>query len=63
MQPHQQRVVDEQEELKGRLDKLNSFFTTPIFSGLDGAEQERLRRQAGVMQEYVDVLSERIAAF
>ena len=44
--PHQQRVVDEQAELAGRLSKLLAFFQSPIFFKLDGAEQSRLRSQA-----------------
>ena len=63
MAPHQQRVVDEQDELNDKLQKLNAFFGTAIFAGLDSAEQARLKKQAGVMQEYSDILGERIAAF
>lgn len=63
MAPHQQRVVDEKAELDDRLGKLTSFFGTEIFAGLDSAEMERLRRQAEVMQEYSDILGQRIAAF
>ena len=36
--PHQQRVVDEKNELSDRLSKLLCFFQTPIFAGLDAAE-------------------------
>lgn len=61
--PHQQRVVDEKNELSERLSKLLSFFQTPIFAGLDAAERTRLRNQARFMDGYLAVLEERIAAF
>ena len=63
MQEHQKRVVTEKEELDNKLTKLISFFETPIFSGLDAAEQERLKRQSAIMTDYSVVLGERIAAF
>lgn len=63
LQPHQQRVVDEKRELDDRIEKMNAFFRTPTFHGLDAAEQGRLSRQAGIMMQYSAVLSERIAAF
>lgn len=63
LQPHQQRVVDEKTDLDEKLVKLNGFFETAIFSGLDDAEKERLIRQAGHMEAYSAVLGERIAAF
>lgn len=63
MQPHQQRVVDEQAELDGRLAKLNTFINSALFSTLDGDEQDRLERQATTMAMYSDILSDRIAAF
>ena len=63
LQPHQQRVVTEQEELAEKLAKLLAFFQTPIFAGLSEAEQSRLRNQARFMDGYAAVLEERIAAF
>ena len=61
--PHQQRVVDEKNELAERLGKLLAFFQSPIFAGLDAAEQSRLRNQARFMDGYQAVLEDRIAAF
>lgn len=61
--PHQQRVVDEKDELNGRLVSLLSFFQSPTFAALDTAEQTRLRCQARFMDGYSSILSERIAAF
>lgn len=63
LQPHQQRVVTEKEELSEKLTNLLAFFQTPIFSGLSEAEQSRLRNQARFMDGYAAVLEERIAAF
>lgn len=63
MQPHQQRVVDEKNELNEKLDKLKAFFENPIFKGLSADEQGRLARQFDVMAEYSSILSQRIAAF
>lgn len=63
MQPHQQRVADEQAELDGKRAKLEAFLGTPTFAGLETAEQGRLIAQCSVMQAYSDVLGDRIAAF
>ena len=63
LQPHQQRVVDEYNELFERTTKLGLFFGTKIFATIDAAEQARLNRQWQVMQQYGLILSERIAAF
>ena len=63
LEPHQQRVVDEKAELDERLDKLDVFFSGPIFTTLPEAEQQRLGRQAVAMRSYSEILSERIAAF
>lgn len=63
MQEHQKRVVTEKEELDGKLTKLIGFFETPLFAGLDEAEQDRLKRQSAAMTDYSVVLGERINAF
>jgi hypothetical protein len=66
MQAHQQRVVDEKQELDSRLEKLLVFIDAgngKIFSGLVTEERQRLTTQARIMKEYSDVLADRIAAF
>ena len=66
MQAHQQRVVDEKQELDGRLEKLLAFIdngTGIIFSGLVTEERQRLTTQARIMREYSDILGDRITAF
>lgn len=61
--PHQQRVVDERIETSGRLERLVAFIGTDMFAGLDVAEKSRMRRQAAVMTELVEILGARVAAF
>jgi len=63
MQPHQQRVIDEYDDLKDKTTKLNQFFQTPIFAKLDELEKDRLNRQWKTMQQYGAILAERIDAF
>lgn len=63
MQPHQQRVVDEKNELDDKLTKLKAFHSTQLFAGLDPDERDRLHSQAEYMGKYSDILAERIAAF
>lgn len=64
LQPHQQRVVNEATELKTKADDLVNFICiNPIFKTLSLEEQDRLRRQAGLMCQYYEVLEERINAF
>lgn len=63
MQPHQERVVTERDELQEKLTKLAAFFPSKIFAGLDESERLRLTKQLGLMEGYRDVLNERIAAF
>jgi len=63
MQPHQQRVVTEKDELAEKLTKLNAFIGGSVFNGLPETERIRLARQGVVMKDYLDILNERIAAF
>ena len=63
LQPHQQRVKDETQELSNRLSKLYAFFQGPVFPTLSEAERSRLRNQARFMDGYLAVLDERVAAF
>jgi hypothetical protein len=62
--PHQQRVVDEKNELQDKHSKLGAFILdNPIFNTLDSEEQEDLRSQNDVMGEYLDILERRISRF
>ncbi len=64
MAPHQQRVVDEKNEVNDRLGKLAEFIAaSPIFGKLPYDEQGRLKIQKFIMEQYVGVLCDRIDNF
>lgn len=64
MEAHQQRVVDEKNELDSKFSKLSDFIAqSPIYKKLPSDEQERLLAQHGYMAKYSRILGERIAAF
>lgn len=64
MQPHEERVVTEQKELLGKLNKLREFIdSSSIFRKLPYDEQGRLKIQRFLMQEYSAVLIDRIDNF
>lgn len=63
LQPFQQRVVDERQELETRIDKLRAFIPTGTCMALPFKERSRLARQLKAMVEYSEVLAERIDAF
>lgn len=63
--PHQQRVVQEKEELDEKLSKLSAFIDSPNFTVTVKDENEiaRLVCQEEIMKDYSEILAERIAAF
>lgn len=61
--PHQQRVVDERNELFDKSNALKSFFEKETFSELDKEEQLRLKKQYTVMRAYLSILNDRINNF
>lgn len=63
LQPWQQRVIDEKNELDERVTKLSIFIESPAFNEVDGDEQRRLRMQLELMLELQDVLLARIRVF
>lgn len=63
LESYQERVIAEKAELDEKIEKLRAFFTTPLYGGLDSAEQDRLSRQFGFMCSYSAVLEERVSAF
>jgi len=63
MEPHQQRVIDEQRELSIKVIALALFISKPIFAEVEADEQSRLTRQLIAMSEYNQILRERINAF
>jgi hypothetical protein len=64
LQPHQQRVVDEQTQLADKIAKLTAFINGPKWgTDVSPPERSRLRRQLAVMEQYDAILLERIGAF
>lgn len=63
MQAHQQRVIDEKDQLAERLGKLLAFFQGPVFPTLPVDEQTRLSCQVLFMDGYLKVLEQRIMVF
>ncbi len=63
MQEHEKRVVEEKKELDDKRVKLNLFIKTDLFNNLQGMDKELLRKQLNIMDQYSDLLSERIRRF
>lgn len=65
LQPHQQRVVAELEELNEKITRLFHFLDGDSFeeSVPDNSERARLKLQCSIMVAYSSVLEMRIAAF
>lgn len=64
MQPHQQRVVDELNELQVKIDALSNFIdANDSFKNLDWDEKVRMVLQRNAMKSYADILQQRISAF
>lgn len=63
MQPHQERVIVEKDELDEKRTKLTAFIGGAAYKGLDSSEQSRLDRQLEAMTLYSNILAERINAF
>jgi len=61
--PHEQRVIDEKNQLDDKKDKLASFFSNDIFFGLSDVEQGLLHCQYQIMKAYSCILAERIKLF
>lgn len=63
MQEHEQRVVDELNELKSKSAKLLEFFGTDIYSGLSDIEHHLLVKQYTQMLALVETIELRISLF
>ena len=62
--PHQQRVIDERDELNEKLLKLQDFISSSsVFENLADEEKSRLLSQCKAMVEYWSILDERISNF
>jgi len=63
MKLYQQRVYAQHEELMKRREKLEMFVQSIKFSILPREEQGRILHQSQIMEQYANILGERIAAF
>lgn len=63
LQPHQQRVVAEQEAIHAQATALQNFINGDVFPTVDAAEQARLLKQNQLQWELHAVLGERIEYF
>jgi len=63
LQPHQQRVITEREELKQKHDKLIDFMKSDRINQLTQLEVNLLCLQSDIMSSYLNVLSRRIELF
>lgn len=62
--PHQQRVLNEKQELDIRITRLDEFIQrNALFRELDPEEQARMRRQLDVMRELSVIFGERVKGF
>lgn len=64
LQPHQQRVVNERDELQTKLKALTTFIDlNATFNTLTKTEQDLLQKQEVIMRQYVSILTQRIDRF
>ena len=64
LQPHQQRVVEEYNELVEKTSKLGAFILdNPIYRSLEEDEQKDMKIQYDAMCIYCDALESRIKRF
>ena len=64
MEAYQERVVQEQADLKEKITRLAKFVAqSPLFSTLPDEERQLLNQQLDIMGQYQWVLEQRIARF
>ena len=63
IQPHEQRVIDEKTQLKGKLDKLLEFLQKGQPSFIDDKNWALLSEQYDAMNWYYTILISRIELF
>lgn len=63
MQPHEERVVAESNDLRQKIDKLSAFIGGNIFNKLDLEDRDLLVAQRVFMDAYFGILRQRIARF
>lgn len=63
LQPHQQRVVTERNDLQVKFAALGTFLSSAQADSIDAQERARLAIQYSIMNAYLQVLELRIACF
>lgn len=63
MQPWQQRVIEEHDDLQKKTDKLADFFCSDAADSLDDKVLGLMFKQRHAMIEYLSVLKQRIDLF
>jgi hypothetical protein len=63
LEPHEQRVFTERDELQQKITKLSLFKDSPKWGGVEPLEQELLLIQLSIMCSYRDMLNLRISFF
>ena len=58
--PYFERMLDEYFELSTKIEKLNEFFTTSMFSKLSEIEKDLLTEQSEAMNKYLKILNKRV---
>lgn len=58
--PHQQRVVEERDALREKINKLTETMASPMWSLISGDERNLLVRQLRAMVNYCSILGERL---
>lgn len=62
-QPHEQRVIEEKDQLKDRLDKLVTFLQKGQPKFINDKNWELLKEQCDAMNHYYTILDSRIELF
>ena len=63
MEDYQKRVVEEKEELASKIEKLRSFLGCTASAQIEPKGLDLLRRQLAIMDDYANVLTQRIDLF
>ena len=63
MDNYQLRVIEEKTELDKKLESLNAFLASDSFNNVKPYQQEKLKQQRFIMQEYSEILKSRISDF
>ena len=63
MKPHQLRVLDERDDLQGKIERLDIFTGSEMFRTLPATEQFTMVNQLNFMRGYLQCLDKRILAF